>query len=401
MATVSGIRGWVRQRPLLVDAALGCLLVAGGVAGELRGFGPPPDGTISGTVSDMTISGYDIASMVVALLAVSLRRRWPRQVLIASAAAGLVIVIIAGVRQPVLIAAMGFVAYTAASRTDRRTAWITAAAVAGAVYAVEAFVAGTAWAPDSFGAIAWIGMTSAIGDATRMRRAYIAEVEERARRAEQTREEEASRRVIQERVRIARELHDVVAHHIAVINVQAGAAGHVLKRHPEQAERALTHIRAACDTVLSELASIVGVLRQHDDPDSTEPVRGLGRLTDMVDALAAAGLTVSRRQFGEPRELPAVVDLAAYRIVQEALTNAHKHGTGSALLTITYNAEDITLEVVNTVATERVATRSGYGILGMRERAASAGGSLDAHARQDGRFVVHASLPAPALKAIT
>jgi signal transduction histidine kinase len=402
-ATRPGVRGWVRHRPLLVDAALGCLLVAGGVAGELRGFGPGPDGTISGTVSDTTISGYDVAAMVVALLAVSLRRRWPQQVLIAAAAAGLVIVIVAGVRQPVLIAAIGFAAYTAAARTDRRTAWITAAAVAGAVYAVEAFVAGAVWAPDSFGAIAWIGMTSAIGDATRMRRAYVAEVEERARRAEQTREEEASRRVIQERVRIARELHDVVAHHIAVINVQAGAAGHVLKRHPEQAERALSHIRAACDTVLSELASIVGVLRQPDDDTAsdTEPVRGLARLTDMVDALAAAGLTVSRRQFGEPRELPAVVDLAAYRILQEALTNAHKHGTGSALLTITYGTEEITLDVVNTVATERVPTRSGYGLLGMRERAAAAGGSLDAHVRPDGRFVVHASLPAPALKAVT
>ncbi|WP_414638823.1 sensor histidine kinase [Actinophytocola sp.] len=246
-------------------------------------------------------------------------------------------------------------------------------------------------------------MAAAVGDAIRSRRAYIAAVEERARRAEQTREEEAARRVIQERVRIARELHDVVAHHIAVINVQAGAASHVLHRHPVQADRALTHIRAACDTVLAELASIVGVLREPEDstaPD-TEPVRGLARLTDMLDALAAAGLTVARKQIGQARELPAVVDLAAYRILQEALTNAHKYGTGTASLTITYTTDAITLDVVNPIATERIPTRSGYGILGMRERAATAGGSLDAQARPDGRFVVHAELPAPALKAMT
>jgi signal transduction histidine kinase len=350
------------------------------------------------------ISGRDIAALAIALLAVTLRRRWPQRTLIASAAAASVLVATTDVRQPMLIAAVGFVAYTAATRTDRRGTWITVGAIAAGLYATEAFVVqGALWSPESFGAIAWIGMASAFGDATRSSRAYVAAAEERARRAEQTREEEASRRVIEERVRIARELHDVVAHHIAVINVQAGAASHVMKHHPDQAQLALTHIRGACDTVLSELASIVGVLRQSDDEQDsvTEPVRGLSRLTDMLDALAAAGLTVERGQVGQPRELPAVVDLAAYRILQEALTNAHRYGTGTAGLTIAYTDEGVTLDVVNTIAEERTPHRSGYGIVGMRERAATAGGTLHAQAGPDGRFTVHAELPAPALKAIT
>jgi signal transduction histidine kinase len=375
---------------MVVDATVGCLMVAGSVVGELKGADHRGDGTIE---------GHDVAAMVVALLAVTLRRRWPQPILVATAVATSVLMVVAGGPLSVLIGAIGFVAYTAASRTDRRTAWITAGVVAVGLYVVAALVvSGSLWSPDSFGAIAWIGMTTAIGDAARTGRAYVAEVEERARRAEQTREEEASQRVIQERVRIARELHDVVAHHIAVINVQAGAAGHVLKQHPEQAEVALSHIRDACDTVLGELASIVGVLRQPEDDTAIEPVRGLASLTDMVDTLAAAGLTVERTRHGEPRELPAVVDLAAYRILQEALTNAHKYGTGRATLTITYTAEGIVLEVVNAVAADRAPATSGYGIVGMRERAASAGGTVHAQAGPGGRFTVRAELPALATK---
>jgi signal transduction histidine kinase len=388
------VRRWVRDHPLLMDTVLAGAVVAFGIGGELNGMRGETDGAIT---------TRDVLAMAFALLAILTRRRWPRLNLVATAVAASVLMVATGEELPVLFAAMAILTYTMASRTDRRSGLALAGPVAIGMYFVDAFVStGTAWSPESFGLVAWIGMTAAAGDAIRSRRAYIAEVEERARRAEQTREEEASRQVIQERIRIARELHDVVAHHIAVINVQAGAASHVLRRHPEQAERALTHIRGACDTVLSELGSIVGVLRQPEDDTAdvtVEPVRGLARLPDMVDGLAAAGLTVERRQLGEARELPAVVDLAAYRILQEALTNAHKYGTGTASLAITYTADAITLDVVNPIAADRAPVRSGYGILGMRERAATAGGTLDADSRPDGRFVVHAELPAPALKA--
>lgn len=384
---VSACRRWTSRHPLLLDIVLACVVVAMGIGGELSGMRGETDGKITAP---------DVVALGIALFAVAARRQSPRAVLVAAAVAGAVLMVTTGTRQPVLSIALGIVTFTMALRTERRTGMALAGPIAVGLYFVDSFVStGSPWSPQSFGLVAWMGMTAAAGDAIRSRRAYVAEVEERARRAEQTREEEAGRRVIQERVRIARELHDVVAHHIAVINVQAGAASHVLRRHPEQANRALTHIRAACDTVLSELASIVGVLRQHDDPDSaTEPVRGLARLTDMVDALAAAGLTVERRQVGEARELPAVVDLAAYRILQEALTNAHKYGTGTASLTVTYAEESLTLDVVNPIAADRAPVSSGYGILGMRERAATAGGTLDAEPQPNGRFVVHADLPA-------
>jgi signal transduction histidine kinase len=390
---MSAIRRWARCHPLILDAALGCAVVAFGLIGELSGMGGRHVGTTT---------GGDVPAMVCSLLAVTVRRRWPRQVMVATAVAASVIVMATGAKEPVLLAALGLVACAMASRTARRSAWVTAGAVAVVLYFIDAFVtSGSAWSSESLGLVAWIGMTTAVGDATHSHRAYIAEVEERAHHAEQTREEEASRRVIQERLRIARELHDVVAHHIAVINVQAGAASHVLHRHPEQVSLALTHIRNACETVLSELSSIVGVLRQSDDPDSaTEPVRGLARLTDVVETLVSAGLTVQRQQIGQARELPAVVDLAAYRILQEALTNAHKHGTGTASVTITYMSAGITIDVVNTIAVGRTPTRSGYGLIGMRERAATAGGTIAAQARPDGRFTVHANLPAPALKAL-
>lgn len=383
------------RHPLFQDTVLAGVIVAFGTAGELSGMRGQTDGVIT---------TRDVLALAVAALAVVTRRWRPPLALVATAVAAAVFILV-GVRTPVLVPAIGIVTYTVTSRVDRRAGLALAGPVAACLYLLDAFAStGTAWSPQSLGLVAWIGMTAAAGDAVRSRRAYVHEVEERARRAEQTREEEAARRVIQERVRIARELHDVVAHHIAVINVQAGAAGHVLQRHPEQAGQALSHIRDACATVLGELSSIVGVLRQSEDDTAdpaTEPVRGLAHLTVMVDALAAAGLTVERTQLGQARELPAVVDLAAYRILQESLTNAHKHGTGTAHLTITYTANSIVLDVANPIAAERGRTRSGYGILGMKERAAAAGGTFQAQAQPDGRFTVRAELPAPAAKTRT
>jgi signal transduction histidine kinase len=288
------------------------------------------------------------------------------------------------------------VAYTFATRTERRRTWQVAGGSIVGVFLVGGFFAdGGWWTPEHFGALAWTAAAVALGDATRSRRAYIAEVEARARRAEETREEEARRRVVEERLRIARELHDVVAHHIAVINVQAGAATHVLTTRPEAAGQALLHIRRASDTVLKELASVVGVLRGSDDHDgATEPTRGLARLSEMLDGFAAAGLRVEHQQHGSARELPAVVDLAAYRIVQEALTNAQKYGSGLAQLAVTYAPAAVSITVTNPIAARRPRDGSGYGLVGMRERAAAAGGTVSADADADARFVVHAELPA-------
>ena len=176
-----------------------------------------------------------------------------------------------------------------------------------------------------------------IGVALGNRRAYLRAVEERADQAERTREEEAARRVDAERLRIARELHDAVAHTLSMINVQAGAAAHVARDHPEQAAAALEAIRLASKEGLREMRSIVNVLRQSDEAEATQPAPGLAMLDDLVATTNRAGLNTTCIVEGTPRRLAATVDLAAYRIIQESLTNAIRHaGPASATVSLAW-----------------------------------------------------------------
>ncbi|BCY14164.1 sensor histidine kinase [Actinoplanes sp. L3-i22] len=369
------------------------------------------DGLTALAVTAVSVAGYtaaamkapvrplnwaDVAGLGVAVVAMTLRRTWPRAMLFVATTAMIAHAWTHQGRHPLLIIAAGVCAYTTATRNSRRTTWLTFAGCVVTLYLGDVLSGNfPLLTAATIPVVTFVGMATAFGDATRNRRAYLAEVEERAQRAEQTREEEARRRVIQERLRIARELHDVVAHHIAVINVQAGAASHLLDRRPEQVRPALDHIRHAGDTVLKELASIVGVLRQSDDPDAvTEPTRGLARLPELLETVTAAGLVVRFRQAGAERGLPAVVDLAAYRITQEALTNAHKYGMGDAELAVTYTREGVHIEATNATRINPDKSGSGYGIVGMRERAAAADGTLIAYEKA-GFFFLKAELPAP------
>ncbi|MDQ2876827.1 MAG: histidine kinase, partial [Actinomycetota bacterium] len=180
------------------------------------------------------------------------------------------------------------------------------------------------------------------GIAVRNRNAYVASIQARA-------EGEGLRRVDEERLRIARELHDVVAHTMATINVQAGMAAHVLTDQPGVAAEALQTIRMASKDGLRELRAILNVLRQADEGDPTQPAPGLAQLDALVSGAGRAGLPVTLRQSGSPRELPAPVDLTAYRIVQEALTNAIRHaGPASATVVITYDDAGLQIEVTDT-----------------------------------------------------
>jgi signal transduction histidine kinase len=368
--------------PLLIDALLAVVL-AGFV---LKSAVLEPGAALAESV---TVGNVLVA--VVAFLAVLQRRSRPRiGLLIATCAT------VGGITQdvsnPGLVVVLGVITYSIAAHISRRDGWICALATASVVYATAVIVS-AGWRPDVLAVFAWIFMAAAVGDAARTHRAYVAEVEARAHRAEQTREQEAQRRVIDERLRIARELHDVVAHHIAVISVQAGAATHVLERRPDQVGPVLAHIREASDLVLKEIASVVGVLRNSDEQASTEPAPGLSRLPELIGALDAAGFGVRHQLRGEPRELPAMVDLAAYRIMQEGLTNAHKYGDGRAALLVEYAPSGVILEVTNEIRTDRDIDGTGYGLLGMRERAIAAGGTVTAGPVGDGRFRVHAVLP--------
>jgi signal transduction histidine kinase len=371
------------KHPVLVDAVLAAVLSAAVLRGALSEPGKPLAETAS--VKDVVVA-------LVAFLAVLARRTHPRLALLVAIGATTAAVA-QHVSNPGLIVVMGVITYSIAAHTDRRNGFLCALLTAVVIYLAAVIVGHIWWRPDALSVTAWVFMAAAVGDATRSHRAYIAEVEERARRAEQTREEEADRRVMQERLRIARELHDVVAHHIAVISVQAGAATHVLERRPDQVGPVLAHIREASDIVLKEISSVVGVLRNPGDQINTEPAPGVVRLPELVTALQAAGFEVRHQQRGDTRELPAVVDLAAYRIVQEALTNAHKYGDGSARLVIEYAPSGVILEINNAVRAGELGSGTGYGLLGMRERAASAGGTVTAGLGDDHRFHVHAVLP--------
>jgi signal transduction histidine kinase len=221
-----------------------------------------------------------------------------------------------------------------------------------------------------------------------------------SRRAYARREhEELARRAVDaERLRIARELHDVVAHTMATINVQAGVAAHVIDQQPDQAREALGAIKAASGEAMRELRGILNVLRQADERDPTAPAPRLEQLDGLIEGTSRAGLPTRLVVEGERRPLPPTVDLAAYRIVQESLTNALRYaGEAEATVTLSFLGEELVLEVVDSGRGMRegapVAQGSGHGIPGMRERAEATGGTLEAGPHPGGGFRVRARLP--------
>jgi signal transduction histidine kinase len=210
-------------------------------------------------------------------------------------------------------------------------------------------------------------------------------------------EEQARRAVDVERLRIARELHDVVAHTMATINVQAGAAGHLVDERPEQAAEALEAIRQASKEGLRELRGILNVLRQADEPDSRRPAPDLSQLPELVDNVSRAGLITELRITGHERPPAPTVALAAYRIVQESLTNALRYaGPTTATVTLDYGPGQLSLEVLDRgqkTVDDEAGLGAGHGIAGMRERAAAVGGTLEAGPAAGGGFRVRAVLP--------
>jgi len=327
-----------------------------------------------------------------------LRRRWPLGVLAVTLACGLVYAARTYPEGPSQLAVYPAL-WTVALTLPRRTAWLAATVTAVAVAAAELFLYGDTMfdgeplyaAVTVFAAMWW-------GEAVRARRAYVAELRDRAERAERTRDEEARRRVDEERMRIARELHDVVSHTIGVISVQAGVAAHLLHRRPDKAADSLAAIRQASDEALGELHAMLGVLRQGDGGGRAPlaPAPGLAELDALVAQAAGAGIEVKVAVEGEPRRLPSAVDLACYRVVQESLTNVVRHaGASQAEVTVTLHDDRVVVVVLDDGAAPsgNGAAGSGQGIPGMRERARALGGSLEAGPRPGGGFRVQASLP--------
>ena len=242
-------------------------------------------------------------------------------------------------------------------------------------------------------AAAWL-----IGDNLRVRRAYVAELEAKAARTEADRTADVARAAGQERTRIARELHDVVVHHVSVIAVQAGAARMLADQAGDTSDsrQSWLAVETTARTALGELRQILGLLRSDTDPSALAPAPGIDQLDRLVNDVRRAGLPIEARVEGKPRQLPLAIDVSAYRIVQEALTNVLKQaGLAPTTVVIRYRADRLDIEVTNTGPELPSATLhpSGHGLVGMRERTALLGGRFAAHPCPGGGFTVVVSIP--------
>jgi signal transduction histidine kinase len=383
----------VRPRSRAVTDAL---LAAGAMVAALlllvHGGPPPTTRAHALDPGNLDLTGVTLAACTAAPLVAW--RRHPIGVFAVTAAAG---VALAGLGYPVsLLPGPAAALYLIAAGRSRETPWTrTSTATVGVLFVMflVALSVGRQGSPELepihaglFWAVAWFA-----GERTRLRREQLAELHDRALRAERDAERERLFAVAQERARIARDLHDSAGHAISLIAVRAGAAR---LRHPQDPQRSIAALQAVEELArqtVDELAWIVGTLRDgRPDPDAPP---GLASLDTLIAHHSAAGLAVTLDPTGPPRPLGSAADQAAYRILQEALTNAAHHGTGTARIAIAFTDATVELTVTNpTPAGGTPKTRGGHGLIGMRERATLLGGSLDAE-HLDGTFRVHARIP--------
>jgi signal transduction histidine kinase len=350
----------------------------------------------SGLPRGILALGYGLA--LLHTLPLAARRRFPGAVLALGVASGLAVAAL-GLSPIVLGLAILVAVYSVAAYGNR---WVSLAGLAAAEVGSVAvqLTPGRFQAPTVVSNALVIGAAWLLGHFVGVRRAYTARLEERTAELEQAREELARRAVTKERLRLARELHDVVAHAMSVIAVQSGVGAHVASAQPEEAAKALAAIEATSRAALEELRRLLGVLRQDSEPQGDlTPVPGLADLDSLLAEVSKAGLGVRLRVEGTPSPLPAGVDLSAYRIVQEALTNVVKHaGPARAQVTVGYRDRAVTVEVTDDGRGVRASAGDGragvgHGLIGMRERVAAFNGDLEAGPLPDGGFRVAARLP--------
>jgi signal transduction histidine kinase len=336
--------------------------------------------------------------LLLVTLPLAVRRRTPAAALLIAAGALVVGALLVSHSQGVPVAvflALLIAFYSVGAHCDDRRSYFAG------VFAVVAIAAADIARPGSFSAsgtrpAAWLVFAIAwlVGRDLRRRRQRVAELEDRAEQLEREREEQAQLAVAEERGRIARELHDVIAHGVSVIVVQAQAGPHLVG-DPQRVVGVFRAIESSGRDALVELRRLLGILRSGDEQLAIGPQPGLGSLQSLVEQVRASGLPVELRIEGEPVHLPAGIDLSAYRIVQEALTNIVKHaGDAEAEVVIRYRTRELELEVVDDgrSAVESV-NGSGHGLIGMRERVALYGGTLEAGRRDGGGYAVRARLP--------
>jgi signal transduction histidine kinase len=378
--------------PVVADASIGACVAVGLLAAAFAGVDP-----IVANTRPLDAGAVALGATVVA--AVAVRRRYPIAAVVVLNAVPLVWFLGAYPGRLITLAPL-IGCYTLAAHRGWR--WGLAGAAFTALIQIVAIrvVLGDA---ETAGVVPFAVLLAATagsaGAAAGYYRAVLAATRAQLAREIQTREERARRLAAEERLRIARELHDVFGHAMATISVQAGVGLHVIEQRPGQAREALAAIKKICDDGLTDVKTILGILRT-DTPAVEEEPRaprgGLDRLADLLRTAEAANLQVELNVEGEPRPLPAPVDLAAYRIIQEALTNVLRHAEAHTVeLTLTHEPSRLLIRIRNDGPTTSTDTPGGHGIDGMRERARALSGRLTAAPHADGGFEVRAELPIP------
>ena len=365
---------WLQRHPRLADAALVlvALATAGGAAAR----------------HDRPVLGIPLA--LLAALPLYARRARPLLVLALTTAATALMIALWGIYNPFPV---GLALFTVADRCERRKSLLAGVgALAGLVVPLGVHVG---WAHlVLLGRLLGFAVAWLIGDSIGTRRRYVAALEERAERLERERAAEAARAVAEEQARIARELHDVIAHNVSVMVVQAAAGSDVFTSRPDRAREALRNIERTGRAALDELRRLLGGVRGAKPDYAPQP--GLGLLDELAAQVRGAGIDVAVEVDGTPRPLPEALDLSAYRIIQEALTNTVKHAHASrAEVVVRYGEDELDLEVRDDGVGARSASGngSGQGLIGMRERVSLFGGTFRVGSRDAGGFAVSARFP--------
>ncbi|MFD8570702.1 sensor histidine kinase [Streptomyces sp. NPDC057694] len=389
---------FLRRHPTWVDGFWAVILFGMSVVTVTSGAGGSPRGS----------QAAGIGCAVLLSVVVTLRRRMPERMLILTIVTGLAQLILDAETSPADFA-MLVIVYTCAANGAR---WSSRLALGAGLCAAP--IAQVRWPEESASGAGQIAVTVftmvpfalawVLGDSLRTRRAYLAELEERAARLEKEREAQSKVAVAAERARIARELHDVVAHNVSVMVVQADGAAYVLDNAPDQAKKALETISGTGRQALAEMRRLLGVLRtgEREQGEAYVPQPDVEQIEDLVAQVRTAGLPVDFKVEGTPRPLPSGVELTAYRIVQEALTNTRKHGgpnAGASVRLVYFDdglgllVEDDGKGAPHELYEDGGADGRGHGLIGMRERVGMVGGTLDAGPRPGGGFRISVLLP--------
>ncbi|MGH3392136.1 MAG: histidine kinase [Actinomadura sp.] len=395
---IRSLRHWLHSHPLARDGIVALALMAVGL----------PHMFLQSPPQDLHYGRPDVLNAVIVAMAIAslaLRQRYPLSVLGFVVASQLSLTLLNYAPTGGGVLAFLIAVYSVAAHRA------LALSAIGGVAALLCFIL---WMSTMREEITLVGYVTNVvlfvgvwwlGRGLRLRRAYLAELEDRAARLERVRGSDARAARVEERSRIARELHDVVAHHVSVMTVQAGAARRILDKDPERTREALTTIEEVGRSALSEMRRIVGVLRTEHDPEPTtgrelSPQPGVHDVGELIDQVRETGLAVQLGVEGEPRALSPGVDLAAFRLIQEALTNTLKHAGphARAWVRLHYGDRELTVEIEDdgrgvAAALSGNGDTSGHGLVGMYERVALYGGELRIGPRSGGGFEVRARFP--------